>query len=820
LRKQCIAGSNGAVISLSLTKQFLAIGFRAPDLGRGQPRLYVALRTHRVIGSAVLPFAQNHEGSTVFLPFKADLFFMINPADATQLCTKRVWDEWKWSDRSAESEAAISKTENEIIFRIPRSRFGGARRADLMIYAKDLAENNGWGRFFGCVDQSVTGGYGDKYIPRYYEINLLAKQAPFAEARERLGAEQNKIRIYQLFVRLFGNTNETRKPNGTLVENGVGKFNDINDAALRSLRAMGFTHVWLTGVLQQATGTDYSAICLPADDSDLLKGVAGSPYAIKDCFDVCPDYADNPAARLGEFEALVTRLHRHRLKALIDFVPNHVARCYDCDVKPEFNFGIGDDKSKFFDPQNNFFYLRPDADGPPLQLPTCKEGEPISPTCKLPGMKCDGRFDGELESGRATGNNVTSWKPHLNDWYETAKLNYGFDFTDPTKQTRQYPHAAGPDKRVPDTWTKMDQVITHWQKMGVDGFRCDMSHMQPPEFWNWLIDRARKRHPDVVFIGEAYDNDPAKVPGCDPVRSQLNGGRGNVMFDLLDAGFNAVYDDPTYRAIIKIYEGSGWANDIDAVGHDGFIFDNSLHYAENHDEVRLAAPTQWGGVGMSVGRPVSAILFGLSRGPLLLYNGQEVGEPAAGAEGFGGDDARTSIFDYWSMPELARWVNDHKYDGGLLSKEQNALRSFYSRLVNTTAEPAFHAGAFYPLNPVNRENVNYARLPDEGASGHWLYSFLRFDPVTNQRYLVVVNLHPKFGFSDVRVVIPMDALAVLGLTAEDLNRTQLSFIDRLAFDNPMNIGCTLQEISTTGVLVPAIAPLSAYYFAGSIETNS
>jgi glycosidase len=183
----------------------------------------------------------------------------------------------------------------------------------------------------------------------------------------------------------------------------------------------------------------------------------------------------------------------------------------------------------------------------------------------------------------------------------------------------------------------MDQVITHWQKMGVDGFRCDMSHMQPPEFWNWLIDRARKRHPDVVFIGEAYDNDPAKVPGCDPVRSQLNGGRGNVMFDLLDAGFNAVYDDPTYRAIIKIYEGSGWANDIDAVGHDGFIFDNSLHYAENHDEVRLAAPTQWGGVGMDVGRPVSAILFGLSRGPLLLYNGQEVGEPAAGAEGFGGD---------------------------------------------------------------------------------------------------------------------------------------------------------------------------------------
>ncbi len=368
-----------------------------------------------------------------------------------------------------------------------------------------------------------------------------------------------------------------------------------------------------------------------ADDPDLLKGVAGSPYAIKDYFDVCPDYAVNPAARLDEFKALLARLHDHGLKAMIDFVPNHVARCYDCTVKPEFNFGHGDDKSKFFAPQNNYFYLEPDADGPPLQLPTWRNDEPISPTCQLPGMKCDGRFDGELDHGRATGNNVASWKPQLNDWYETAKINYGFDFTDPQRLTREYPNAATPDKPTPDTWEKMDQVIAYWQEIGVDSFRCDMSHMEPPEFWNWLIHRARERQADTVFIGEAYDNDPAKVPGSDPVLAQLNYGRGNVMFDLLDAGFNAVYDDPTYRAIKKIYEGPGWANDIDSVGHDAFIFDNSLHYAENHDEVRLATPTQWGGIGMEVGRAVSAILFGLSRGPLLLYNGQEVGEPAIGA---------------------------------------------------------------------------------------------------------------------------------------------------------------------------------------------
>ena len=142
------------------------------------------------------------------------------------------------------------------------------------------------------------------------------------------------------------------------------------------------------------------------------------------------------------------------------------------------------------------------------------------------------------------------------------------------------------------------------------------------------------------------------------------------MFDLLNAGFTAVYDDPTYKAIKKIYDGPGWANDIDAARADEFIFDNSLRYAENHDEVRLAARAEWDGTGMRIGPAVSAILYGLSRGPVMVYNGQEVGEPAAGVEGFGGDDARTSIFDYWSMPELVKWANGGKFDGGKLSAEQ------------------------------------------------------------------------------------------------------------------------------------------------------
>ena len=404
---------------------------------------------------------------------------------------------------------------------------------------------------------------------------------------------------------------------------------------------------------------------MPADDPDLLKGLAGSPYTIKDYFDVCPDYAENPANRIEEFKALLARVHDAGLKALIDLVPNHVARSYHSSIKPECNFGVSDDKTKFFDPQNNFYYLQPDSSGPPLRLPTVIDGKPVSPTCRIPGMKCDGLFEGEKEFGRVTGNNVASWRPDIRDWYETVKLNYGWEFT--TGQ-RAYPWRDAPTLPVPDTWNKMDRIIEYWQAVGVDGFRCDMAHMVPTEFWAWLIRKARARQPETCFIGEAYDNDPAKIPG-------ISG--NNVLLDLIEAGFDSVYDDPVYKAIKKIYDGPGWANDIDlARGKNEVIFHHSLRYAENHDEARLAAASQWGGASMEVGRAVCGVLYGLSRGHVLLFNGQEVGEPAAGVAGFGGGNAHTSIFDYWSMPELAKWVNRHRYDGEQLSEAQKNCGHF------------------------------------------------------------------------------------------------------------------------------------------------
>jgi glycosidase len=356
----------------------------------------------------------------------------------------------------------------------------------------------------------------------------------------------------------------------------------------------------------------------------------------------------------------------------------------------------------------------------------------------------------------------------------------------------------------------MDQVIAHWQAMGVDGFRCDMAHMVPPEFWSWLIAQARGRQREVFFMGEAYDDDPAKVPGSDPVVSALNWGKGNVLFDLLNAGFDAVYDAPAYRALKRIYDGTGWANDIDREIVDDFTSHNSVRYAENHDEVRLAAPSEWGGVGMDVGRPVSAILYGLSRGAVMLYSGQEVGEPAAGAEGFGGDDARTSIFDYWSMPELMKWVNDHHYDGARLSPQQKSLRSFYSRLINLVGEPAFRDGKFFALNPANRDNPHFGRLPGEAASGHWLYAFLRYDPTTSQRFLVVANLHPSITLHDIRVVVPPDALDFLELS-DQAAHPKLKLIEWLS-EESIGLRLTSDQAVNPGIPIREMPPLTALYF--------
>ncbi len=575
--------------------------------------------------------------------------------------------------------------------------------------------------------------------------------------------------IYQLFVRLFGNTRPT-VPNGTLDQNGCGKFNDIDDGVLGSLADAGFTHVWLTGVLEQASGTSYPA--RPADDPAVLKGLAGSPYAIRDYFDVCPDYAVDPTKRLDEFKSLLDRCKSHGLKAIIDFVPNHVARTYASDVRPELTFGTGDDTSMFFARDNHFFYLRTTdpGGGPPLRLPVA-----------------EGLFEPERVFGKVTGNNLISWAPSINDWYETVKINYGHDFT----TGRDTSHLPGPDaavEEVPKTWRTMDAILAYWQGFGVSGFRVDMSHMIPQEFWRWAIKRCRVRNPDTYIFGEAYDSDPMKLTD------------GDVLEALLDSGFNAVYGHPPYKVLKGIYDGNNWANDLN---QESFLpsFHRSLHYAENHDEVRLASFLHWGGLGLPVGKPVSAILLGMSRGPIMMYNGQEVGEQATERMGFGGGDGRTSIFDYGSMPEVV------KMHLGGLAPSQTELRQWYIDLLRVLREPAFTDGEFYGLNFANGDNPQFGRVGDEGFSGHWLHAFLRHDFTSGQSFLVVSNLNGRETLRNVRVRIPSDALRWLSLAQDG----SIHFSERLSA--PLETDVFTNSLPGLGLPVGDLAPFQVRLLA-------
>lgn len=761
--------------------------------------LWVALDAGPGFGSTVVEVDAERR---VFLAFQADLILKVQ-GDA--VVEARHYKNYTWQPASIDAfQLARQSDALQLQVQAVGRDFDRVRSAQWFTVQGDAVV---------VADQNrIAHSDTDVYVPDYYSVSSSGA----LELKGRFGEIDAKPRIYQMLPRLFGNANETRKVNGTLVENGVGKFSALNDGVLKGFREDGFTHIWLTGVLQQATSTDYSSVGQAADDPDLLKGIAGSPYAIRDYFDVSPDFAEDPAKRLEEFQALTQRMKAAGLSVVIDFVPNHVARSYESDIRPDLVFGRNDRTGVYFDPDNNFFYLTPEVaeGGAPLRLPTVdrKTGKIINETARLVG-NADGYFSPERVHGRVTGNNVASWSPSNGDWYETVKLNYGFDFLN-RDSAPQYPSAISPRKRIPDTWKKMDAIIAYWQEMGVDGFRVDMAHMVPPEFWKWMIHRAQGRSPDVFFYAEAYNDDPAKVPSHDPAIRKED----SVMLALLDAGFNAVYDDPGYDTLEHLTEGKSWANDLDAVESElgAFFFDCAVRYAENHDEIRLAHPETWGGQGMEVGRPVSAALFGLSRGPVMVYHGQEVGEPGLGREGFGGDDQRTSIFDYWSLPELNKWWNDGAADGAGLSEAQRDLRAWYVRLLNLVGEPAFASGVFVPLNAANKANPFFGKVADVGPSGHWFHAYVRSDLRSESRYLVTSNFHSNATLRHVRVRLSEAAVEALGLA--DSDDEWLILKDRLALDGQPVRAIRLSEALREGIYFDGLAPLSSYYW--EIQTTN
>lgn len=499
--------------------------------------------------------------------------------------------------------------------------------------------------------------------------------------------------IYQIIPRLFANFNETRKYNGTKAENGCGKMADINDKALKSIADLGATHVWYTGIIRHATAELNS----PA----ITKGLAGSPYAITDYYDVNPDLAVNEDKRMEEFEQLVARTHAAGLDVLIDFVPNHVAREYHSTHKPKGieDLGEGDHPEWAFSPLNNFYYI---------------PGQPLTMDIDLKGY--------QEYPAKVTGNDCFSSHPSKTDWYETVKLNYGVFYQ------------GGGEKQffpIPSTWKKMVDILLFWASKKINGVRVDMAEMVPVEFFQWAIDKVKKKYPEFIFIGECYD---------------LN------RYDAyLKAGFDYLYDKVGMYDYLRGVTSKNWpVEGITAqwMQHSGERLNHMLYFLENHDEQRIASGFFCG--DGTCAEPAMIVAATLNQCAVMVYMGQELGERGMDMEGFSGIDGRTTIFDYWGVKSIQAWANKGQYDGANLSEEQRDLRLFYQRLLTIARDnKAVQKGLMY--------DITYAQ--GEGFNKHEQYAFIRH--WEDETLLVIINFHDRE--QHMRVRIPNDAFVYLGI---------------------------------------------------------
>ena len=464
-----------------------------------------------------------------------------------------------------------------------------------------------------------------------------------------LQTQPSKVIIYQVFTRLFGNRNQTNKRNGSIEENGCGKMNDFDVATLRRIKESGITHIWFTGVLRHATQTDYSAYGIPTQHPEVVKGKAGSPYAVVDYYDIDPDLAVDVSGRMKEFEALVDRVHQAGMKVIIDFVPNHVAREYKSVCKPEGvkDLGEEDDTNMHFSTRNNFYYCW----GQPLYL------SEVQSYTEVPA--------------KATGNDQFSNRPSANDWYETVKLNYGIDYCDAGGRSEHF-------NPIPNTWGKMTDILLFWAGKGIDGFRCDMAEMVPAAFWTWATDKVKFQYPDILFIGEVYDPNQYRT--------------------YIGAGFDYLYDKVgMYDCIRDVICGRRRTTDITTQWQaTDDIRDHMLYFLENHDEQRIASDFFAGKAEKGIpGMIVSALL---QKNPFMLYAGQEYGERGMDEEGFSGCDGRTTIFDYWSVDTLTR-AEQQK-----LTEEEKALKAMYDKVLNIArSEKSVAEGESFDLMYVNQQ---------------------------------------------------------------------------------------------------------------------
>ena len=540
-----------------------------------------------------------------------------------------------------------------------------------------------------------------------------------------------KHTIYQVFTRLFGNQNTNNKPWGTIEENGVGKFSDFTDKALSEIKDLGITHIWYTGVPHHAVINDYQEVGITQDHPSVVKGRAGSPYAVKDYYSVNPDLADNPEKRLEEFEALIKRSHDNGLQVIIDIVPNHVARQYHGNHNPAGveDFGASDDTGVEYHRENNFYYI-PDSqfELPDIDPAFTPLGGEAHPSLEVPFVEKPAKW---------TGNGSRLAKPNFDDWYETVKINYGIK-PDGSKDFPELPQ--GYEEKdyiehyhywqqfdVPSSWVKFRDIALYWIAKGVDGFRYDMAEMVPVEFWSYLNSSIKMRKSDAFLMAEVYQPDL--------YRDYIHLGKMDYLYDKVDLydGLKEIMQGKASTAIIPEIQGK-----MQDIEH------HMLHFLDNHDEQRVASPEFAGNPEMA--KPAMLVSALISSSPTMLYFGQEVGEAGAENAGFG-QPSRTSIFDYIGVPQHQKWMNHGKFDGGLLNESEIALRNFYKRIMNFTLEHSSMTG-------------NYVDLFANGELSDTSHAFLRYDA---NELVIATSRFATQGNDSIKVTISEEHISAMNL---------------------------------------------------------
>ncbi|TMM31510.1 alpha-amylase [Polaribacter aestuariivivens] len=583
-----------------------------------------------------------------------------------------------------------------------------------------------------------------------------------------------KTVVYQVFTRLFGNTNATNKPWGTIEENGVGKFNDFTDKALKEIKDLGVTHIWYTGVPHHDVIHDYTKYGISNDDPDVVKGRAGSPYAVKDYYNVNPDLAVNVENRLEEFEALINRSHKANLKVIIDIVPNHVARNYQSVTNPKGtkDFGADDDTLVAYHVNNNFYYV-PNT---PFEVPDFLNG--YKPLGGENHPLSDDKFD--ENPAKWTGNGARSPKPSFYDWYETVKVNYGIspegkkDFDELPKGFENEDYKKHfefwKDKIVPNSWIKFRDIALYWLKKGVDGFRYDMAEMVPVEFWSYLNSNIKMKNPNAFLLAEVYN--PKEY------RNYIKKGKMDYLYDKVEL----------YDTIKHVMQGHGLTDNIPSI-QEGLkdIEHHMLHFLENHDEQRIASPEFAGDANKA--KPAMVVSATISTAPTMVYFGQELGEDGSEDAGFG-SPSRTSIFDYVGVPAFQRWVNDKKFDGGQSTKEELKLRDFYKRLLNFTISSDALMGEYADIHQYNRQKtLNYNQK---------VLSFARWSE--NEKLIVISNFD---AIGNHRFVLEIPAEVIKKMKIKDGNYMML---DQLYQQKSFKL--TVRD--NIGLLTVQLAPLESY----------